>query len=419
MANGVKVQYKVLVFDDETSKAERLRDALNALGVQLDVTAPTGAETEKLFNALYQRREDIGASKPPDMAPTLLDEADVLIVDFDLRDLKDHLGFATGEEIAYSARLFSSAKIIVVLNHPNTGLNNFDLTLQRDREFRADLYVGYEQCLNPGLWTATPGHQGFLPWSWLPLTEDIGTFDTCVCQVKANSATNVLTYFGLDAPDTRPSPDLLAYLGLKRDEDVSFGQLLAKPSVNYVRQKDLSPLLADPDRCARVTAALLRKWLRRWVVPVQTLLADLPHLATVVPWGLVDYKDRQLWDRLADCGRALQRCNVADLVQTPVAQQAFAHSEWVGRPTFFLARARAALEAAGTLLSAFKASGLPKIAFAEDLSRFVDLAQAVEYSVTLDGEAQVRSVSAAGKVQVAGKNYGLDKVVYTPESLIL
>lgn len=419
MADERKGRCKVVIFDDETAKAERLRDALNALGPHLEAVAPNNTETENLFDALYQRREAIGASKPPDMTPTLLDEADVLIVDFDLRDLKDHRGFATGEEIAYSARLFSSAKIVVVLNHPNTGLNNFDLTLQRDREFRADLYVGYEQCSNPGLWMGTPGHQGFLPWSWLPLTEDVRTFDECVAQVKGNLGANVLTYFGLDAPDTRPSPELLAYLGLKRDEDVSFGKLLAKPSVSHVRQRDLSPLLADVDRCARVTAALLRKWLRRWVVPVQTLLADLPHLSIVVPWGLLDYKDRQLWDRLADCGRALQRCDISELVQTPVVQQRFSRSEWIGRPTFFLARVRAALEAAGTYLQAFNASGLPKIAFAEDLSRFVDIAQTIEYSVTLDGEAQVRSVSAGGKVQIAGKNYGLDKVVYTPESLIL
>ena len=410
---------KVVVFDDDTSKAERLRDALMGLGLPLNVVAPSRTDTEHLFDALYHRREAIDASRLPDNSPTLVDEADVLIVDFDLRDLKDHRGFATGEEIAYSARLFSTAKVIVVVNHPNTGLNNFDLTLQRDREFRADLYVGYEQCVNPGLWMATPGHHGFLPWSWTPLTEDVQTFDECLAQVKVNANTNVLTFFGFDSPDTRPSPELLAYLGLKRDEDVSFGTLLAKPSLSYVRQKDRAPLLNDAGRRDRVTTALLRKWLRRWIVPAQNLLADLPHLASVVPWGILDYKDRQFWDRLAECGRALDRCNISDLVQTPVAQQEFARGEWVGRPSFFLARVRAALEAAGGFLPAFKASSMPKIAFAEDLSRFIDLAQAVEYAITLDGEAQVRSVSGAGKVQIVGKNYGLDKVVYAPESLIL
>lgn len=411
---------RVVIFDDEPRKAQRLREDLQALGTSwMDVRAPTNAEIEAQFDALYERRQAIDAHKEPSQIPSELDEADVLIVDFDLRDLKEHRGFATGEEIAYSARLFSKAKIIVVLNHPNVGLNNFDLTLQRDREFRADVYVGYEQCSNPGLWLPDAGHQGFLPWSWVPLAEDVRTFEHCVAEIRENENQGILKFFGLDQVDARPSPEMLGYLGIKRDEDVPIKDLLGSPSVSYVRAKDIESLLADADRRARVTTALLRKWFRRWIVPAQTLLADLPHCALALPWGLLDYRNRTLWNELASCGRSSRACELAKLLQSPLIQNQFARPEWSGRPTFFLARARAALEAAGTFLPTFKFSELPKISFAEDLSRFVDSNHAIEYSVTLDGETQLRSVSASGQVEITGPTYGLEKIVYSPESLIL
>lgn len=413
-------QCRVVIFDDEPKKAQRLRDDLKALGPSwMDVRAPSNTEIETQFDILYERRQAIDAGNDPSRIPSELDEIDVLAVDFDLRDLKEHRGFATGEEIAYSARLFSKAKVVVVLNHPNVGLNNFDLTLQRDREFRADVYVGYEQCSNPGLWMPDPGHQGFLPWSWVPLYEDVQTFERCVEQVKANESVDVLRFFGLDQADARPSPEMLGYLGIKRDEDVPIKDLLNSPSVSYVRAKDMESLLADADRRARVTTALLRKWFRRWIVPAQTLLADLPHCALALPWALLDYKNRSSWDELASCGRSTRVCDVASLVQAPMVQNQFARAEWCGRPTFFLARARDALEAAGSFLPAFKISEIPKISFAEDLSRFIESGQAIEYSVTLDGEAQLRSVSANGRIEIKGKTYGLEKIVYSPESLIL
>ena len=410
---------RVLIFDDQTSKAEALRNSLRGLSDQLDVHAPGKKEIESLFDELYHRRQAIDGSKPLSTTTSEIDRADVLIVDFDLRDLEDHRGFATGEEIAYSARLFSQAKVIVVVNHPNIGLNNFDLTLQRDREFRADVYVGYEQCSNPGLWLPESGHQGFLPWGWTPLVEDVRTFDECLDQVRTNLESPILKYFGLDLPDSRPSPELLAYLGLKRDEDSPIQEILGKPSVGYVRERDRVPLMESPERYARVVTALLRKWFRRWIVPAQTLLADLPHLAVVLPWSLQAYKEPGLWHRLSECGRTFERCNLETLVAKPVVQNAFVRSEWIGRPAFFLARTRDALEDAKTFMSSFSASQLPQLAFAEDLSRFINVAEAVEYNLTLDGESQIRSVSAAGKVRVDGKKFGLERIVYSPESLIL
>jgi hypothetical protein len=420
MVDSPREKCRVLIFDDQPDKARRLRDSLTDIGAgRLEILAPPTAEIEEQFDALYARREALDSGKEISGIPCKVDDSDVLIVDYDLRELKDHRGFATGEEIAYSARLFSKAKIIVVVNHANIGVHNFDLTLQRDREFRADVYVGAEQCANPGLWFADSGHQGFLPWSWIPLTEDVESFSHCLEAVKRNEGKNVLDFFGLSAQDVRPSPEMLAYLGLKRDEDVPIGQVLRQPSLNYVRPKDLERLANGTERYARVATALLRKWFRRWIVPTQTLLADLPHLAMALPWGLRNYEDRQSWNILAKCGRSRSACELSDSIHTPILQNAFRHSEWTGRPTFLLERARAASEVSRGSLPEFKPSGLPKIAFAEDLSRFIDADSAVEYNVTLNGEAQLRSVSISGRMEIDGPKYGLDTVVYSPESLIL
>jgi len=415
-----KPSCRIVIVDDEPKKSQRLQAGLQGLRVPgMDVRAPSNSEIETQLDALYARREALDTGKGLSGIPSMLDETDVLIADFDLRDLKDHRGFATGEEIAYSARLFSKVKIVVVVNHPNIGLHNFDLTLQRDRDFRGDVYVGSEQCLNPGLWVTDAGHEGFLPWSWIPLIEEVRSFEHCASQVTQNVNVGTLQFFGLDKADTRPSPQMLAYLGIKRDEDVLIKDLLRQPSATYVRRRDLDPLSSDNERYSQVATALLRKWFRRWIMPPQTLLADLPHLGMALPWGLSDYKDRELWNRLAHCGRSSEACDVATLVQAPIAQQLFQRIEWCGRPTFFLARARAATEAAGTFLPAFKPSEVPKIAFAEDLSRFVEADQAVEYSLTLDGETQLRTVSDGKRVKIEGDTYGLEKIVYSPESLIL
>jgi hypothetical protein len=409
---------RVVILDDESGKPQGLRKSLEGLGEKLEVNAPEKKVVEDQLDLLYKRRAAIDAGKSPWEIKSMLDEADVLIVDFDLRHLGDHMGFATGEEIAYSARLFSKAKILVVLNHPNIGLNNFDLTLQRDREFRADLYVGFEQCKNPGLWISNPKHKGFLPWSWIPLIEDVATFDQCLDAVRQNPNALVLKHFGLDRRDTCPSPEMLAYLGIKSGEDVSWKDLLRSPRLTYVREQDREPVLSDPERRAQLATALLRKWLRRWIVPSQTVLADMPHLASALPWALKEYQNHDSWEKLAACGRSLNACDLSTLFLPEALEHEFKLPEWCGRPAFFMRSASAAL-AANELPSKFKASDLPPVSFAEDLSRFVKPESAVEYGITLDGQSQLRSVATADNVGSDAEKYGFQNVIYSPESLIL
>lgn len=410
----------VFILDDEPAKAERLAAQISGLELpQYQVHAPSRDAIENELAALFQRRAAFDAGKTEVTQLEFLDVADVLIVDFDLRDLREHFGFATGEEIAYFARLFSEAKVIVVLNHPDIGVNHFDLTLQRDRELRADLYVGFEQCSNPGFWRTNSVDGSFLPWNWTAVTSDVDTFEYCVSRVSNCVGKSVLSHFGLLGPGRSPSLEMLGYLGVKRDEDVEFQNMFDGEDASYVRRKDIAALKNDQRRYCRVAAAFLRKWFRNWVLPSQTLIADVPHFVSANPWSLVDPSDRGSWDEIANEARVLSRTtHFKRLIQQPFQKFWFSEPEWLGRPAFLMTESLREDPEIAKAIESFDPSKLPSLSFAEDLSRFVDSKSALEYTLTLNGEQQIRCIADRDRLLDAeGKKLATD-VIYSPESLL-
>ncbi|MDP2762672.1 MAG: hypothetical protein Q8O64_20110 [Sideroxyarcus sp.] len=414
-------EYKVVIFDDETERACEWKQALLAMGMgDLVAHVPEQKEIQEALTQLHARRTAADSSTSPYEIECSLDSVDVLVVDYDLRLLEEHRGFATGEEIAYAARLFSKVKIIVVVNHPDIGLNDFDLTLQRDRNLKGDVYVGHEQIANPGLWRCNPGHNGFVPWCWPVLLEDAEHFDQCVAEVSAHWTDNILSYFGLDIDETRPSPEMLAFLGMPRG-GMTFEQIFSDPldkrTRPFVRPKDLPPLLNDQDRQSRVLTALLKKWLRRWVMPAQTVLADAPHIAVAFPWGLEDYQSEAQWKEIHSKGRC-NAMNLNGIFKAEIIAHSFKLPEWVGRPAFYSQKVSIALEGAGLPLNSFEFGKLPKLLFAEDLSRFIPTDEAFEYDLTLDGQAQVRAVRKPDCTTILDTPFDPKSVVYVPQSLM-
>ena len=248
MDNPIAKEYQVVIYDDETPRAIGWKESLVALGLHLVIRVPENMEIQTELNQLHTRRNAADSKEVPYDSPCALDNVDVLVVDYDLRFLEDHKGFATGEEIAYAARLFSKVKIIVVVNHPDIGLNDFDLNLQRDRNLKADVYIGDAQIANPGLWRCNPGHEGFLPWYWPVLLEDADHFDQCVRQVSEHWNEDILSYFGLDSDETKPSKDMLSFIGMP-NVGMTFGKVYGEPGDKrtrpFVRPRDLDPLRAN------------------------------------------------------------------------------------------------------------------------------------------------------------------------------
>lgn len=422
MNNPASKDCRVVIFDDEIERAREVwkRDLLDMGLKNLLVHVPEPKEIQLALNQLHARRAKADKGESAYDTECSLDNVDVLIVDYDLRHLEDHQGFATGEEIAYAARLFSKVKIIVVVNHPDIGLNDFDLTLQRDRNLKADVYVGHEQIANPGLWCHKPGHNGFVPWNWPVLLEDVANFDQCAAQVRANWNENILSYFGLNLDETKPSLEMLAFLGMTKG-GMTFDEVYRAPPVNrtrpFVRPKDLPALLSDQDRLSVVMTAVLKKWLRRWVLPAQTVLADAPHLAVTLPWALKEYQNQAQWLEVPKRGMS-DAGHLNDIFKPEVLANSFKFTEWLGRPAFFAQKARNALEVEIEHLKTFEFGKIPQLLFAEDLSRFIPTVEAIEYDLLLDGQAQVRSVHNVSFPITPATRYDPKPVVYVPQSLM-
>lgn len=291
---------RVLVFDDETRSGEAIAEDLRALGnLTVDLLEDAGKALDELEARRRAAREP-GSSEPTIDEAAQFDDADVLVVDYDLTASTDiDAGSAeTGERVAYLARCYSRCKTIVALNQYDTR-PVFDLTLAGHPSSFADLNISGFEVANPTLWgNAQPG---YAPWHWPNLRTEPGSFQQRVDSV-GDTGTNVLDLLGL--ANTRVSNNLtrtqLAWLSPRKNahettvsDSVRSGRLGLKPRDEPWRE----------DGIARVAAARLYKWLERLVVPGQDVLVDEPHLALRFPSLLsrddvVDIAIRDLEDSL-------------------------------------------------------------------------------------------------------------------------
>ncbi|MCG7985705.1 MAG: hypothetical protein JAY90_23580 [Candidatus Thiodiazotropha lotti] len=410
---------KVVIYDDETDRATEWKKMLEEMGaLNINIRVPNHNEIQTELDELYHRRRSADLEEDIFETESALDDTDILIVDYDLRHLEGHRDFATGEEIAYSARLFSKVKLIIVVNHPDIGLNNFDLTFQRDANLKGDFYIGEHQIDNPTLWTQSDDFDGYHPWGWPILTEEIDLFDSCLQSIKEHLDEPFLTYFGFDRENCLPSSEMMSYLGISNTA-TTFKQIIehGKPTP-YARPKDKVALQNDDERLCRVLTAVLRKWLRSWVLTPQSVLADAPHIALSMPWSLNDYTNPDCWYTLPFKSTSMAT-EVLNSFHDVVVQNRFERNEWIGRPVFFKEAARISLEEQSGLLDSFEFSKLPDLQFAEDLSRFVLTEDSIEYDITIAGEAQVRAVSDAATIQINNQSFHPNEVIYVPQSLMV
>ena len=413
------VSRNVVIYDDEPERSAEWKESIDRLGIGgLNIDAPDPSAIQAVLESLYERRGAADAGKGAYSVECELDVKDILIVDYDLRNLSDHRGFATGEEIAYAARMYTKIKTIVVVNHPDIGLNDFDLTLQRDRELKGDVYIGYKQMANPALWGLNGESNDFNPWHWPLLPDEMVHYSRCLSEVCGNWESDLLKYFGLDEIDTRPSPEMLSYLGIGRG-DKKFSELIEhNKNAPYVRIKDINALLNEEERLKRVITAIVRKWLRRWVLPSQTIVADAPHLASKMPWCLIGYEDAKNWVKLPVKDAQAVR-GVPGLFREEVRNYLSELISWYGLPVFFVQPIRAFLEECDEPTKSFEFSNVPKLVFVEDVSRFVALEEAIEYDLTIDGQPQVRAVVDQGKIEGEQHPFDMREIVHVPQSLMV
>lgn len=249
----------------------------------------------------------------------------------------------------------------------------------------AELNIAETDLARPELWTGRSSGQGdserstirFRPWHWPRLLDAPDLLQRLVKQVTLD--TKILETLGLDG-DARIAftQDQLDPLGDQPDT-VTFRQF-ATASPMGLRLKDRQ----DQDHVlARIAAAGIHRWLERTVLPSQNVLIDAPHLAQRYP-GLIAPGDNQIsWDALADLGSFPAGASLDPVV---LASAVIPACDWLSRPVWSWPAASAAARALQ------RTGSEPGLVFCEDVSAFVPLAQATEFTSSVYGTHRQRFV---------------------------
>jgi hypothetical protein len=371
---------KLLVADDRATRLDRWIERLKAVSQVIDrfdePVRLTGDDLEGEIDELSKRRAAARRDEEREEESSVFDDADLLIVDYDLTDLEGH-STETGVGVAYLARCFSECGFIVALNQ--FGDNPFDLSGLGDYAGFADLDLGGDQLDNPGLWAADGEWPEFRPWGWPLLPAEI---------TRLSQITDQVEQVGLDAPifdalqlrgrlGTALAPEVAAPLGHQDPERATFRTLLGEPSMGLRREDKVVGVRRE----ARAAAARTSQWLERWVMAAQDRLIDAPHLAV------------RYWSQVEDEALVVRNVSHADPVgldEQYLAAHRLQASDWLSRPAWW-ATAIAGDERIPEVADPWEAEPAEKV-FCEDVSRFVLPEEAIAYRVEVPADSRLRYV---------------------------
>jgi hypothetical protein len=315
-----------------------------------------------------------------------LDDAAVLIVDYDLLAIKE-AGFVTGENVAYLARCYSRCGIILGLNQ--FGDNTFDLTLRGHPESFADLNIGSKHLDCDGLWQDS--WKEFRPWHWPLIPQAIESFESRIEDLRTAMDQPILSWLQF--------PPVVAQL-LARDTT----QFIAKSTspaqttfTQFVRESG-NGLQGRKDRTSReceirIAAARIAKWLERLVLAGQDILVDAPHLAARYPSLLKGPKrDAAAFDRTASFAEE----DKLAIKHEKLSAALFPKSAWLSRPAWFWPTV-SALDSIDEVREPWKAKQ-PELAFCEDTSCFKPKAKCHEFVADLPSPFARRYAAKVPKV---------------------
>lgn len=167
---------RVLVCDDDPAAATEWRAEIEQVlpaGAYEVQPVPSSDDIKGAIQALLHRRVALIKPGPSPEQRCLFDEADVLVIDYDLVHVDEDNTRYTGEEVARLARAFSECGVVVVLNQFVEA--QFDLSLRGHIKSFADLNIDGALLGNQGLWREGPW-AGFRPWHWPVLDRAVQQF---------------------------------------------------------------------------------------------------------------------------------------------------------------------------------------------------------------------------------------------------
>lgn len=406
---------RILIVDDEPDRAKSWEKGIkNILGDMVQVEAPDIEETKKLVSSIFVRRKKMRELSGPDLIASsgidcLFDGADIVILDYDLQNLEknDDSEWATGAEVAIAARGYSTSGMLVLAN--SMGINRFDLTMTKGISSRADLDIGSEQILNPGLWSPDKA-EGFRPWHWPVMLEWPKRYLAAVEWLSKRLDNPIFKELGLEATgdgDAHVSSDQwVDYLGID-PKTTTFRSLVRTHQYLPIRDRDV--VAGSDGQCARVAAAIIKGWFDRVLVPSQETVIDAPHLAYQMPWLLRDANDVACWKDAADlagCGNAF-KIDLSEFTYQP--------NSLASRPVYF--RKRFLNNAKAAEPHGFNYADTPDLVFCEDVSAFVEFTISRPFPSSLPGSDRQRFVADPEKVASPEGPQRLNNVDYEPSSL--
>lgn len=366
---------KVMLVDDDAELMQEWADSLRTVGdpaMEIEPVVDPAHLIDQLENRrLAYRLGDFHAE------PHRIDDADVLILDYDLGQAGHAL---TGRRLAYLARCFSGAATIVLMNEH--GDSTFDFTMSGDFSCYADVEIGATQIANQGLWS-DQSRESFRPWHWPCLKHEVHALRQCAVHVRDGGTQRVVEALGLGPVLERLPTSAVDALTLGLS-DLPFGDLTFNDLLERVTSPDIgeTAFLQRKDRlapndAARVIAARLRRWVNRVLAPSQDVLVDAPHVVSRFPSLLAGSRDAaDQWSLTAKLSEP------AGLDEKTIRSHRLVADAWSDRPRWLwpLLQHDPAIVEVG---DPFAERPPTSFVFCEDTSRFVEETKAYSFSSDL------------------------------------
>ena len=365
---------KILIYDDNERWTKDLKESLEALPIlqkDFDIIALDDAQFKEAMDILQQRRRGVRESGSwSDDLVTILDKADIFVIDYDLFDTDP---FLTGEDVAYSARCFSKCGLIVGLNQYYEV--DFDLTLKGHIDSFADLNIRGGQLSNPNLWGGDG--QEFHPWYWPLLPQFQQTFEQRVEDVRNNLNNKpICEMLGFNPEPFDFLPRSISQFIGAEPAKTTFEEFVRK-SGNGMHHSDSDK--ANDDILARVGAARISKWLERLVLPELDIVVDAPHLISRYPSLLgVNKEEIEAWNKTSSRMGYTELEFDTKIIKTAQVEKGF----WFSRPVWFWDKVRAKNEILEVRepWETFR----PDWVFCEDVSKFYPKDECKEFVAKIE-----------------------------------
>lgn len=388
---------KILILDDETSRASLWKTKLEDFGLDLKVTAADTGFVSDVISDLHRIRLEARESQAKIEPYDRLSEYDVVILDYDLLGLNTqrNSAWSTGAEIAYAARLLADVGPMLLVNQ--YGTDSFDLTMRKAISSYADYDVGHKQLITKNLFVSS-GFSGFRPWSWPNLSLEGNRLKRMADYVLQRLDEPVLSSLGFESSDF-DSPrflrrEIVGVLGVS--EHTTFRDLVMNrhcAGVFNILEKDDGVLSSLVDmQIARISSVVVWHWLERVVLPAQDTLCDLPHLVYFLPWLLGDdVTSEDVWGHQCSIERKMDQ----------VGDYAFEPECFFSRPVYWLKDVRERT----SIPAGFSISNVPRLVFCEDASRFVQEDDALDFYPDVFAADALRWISGDEDRHEFGVNY--------------